>query len=181
MKVENLKVVTNEVRLSYASLIEPRIEEGKDPQYETSVLIPKSDKEMVDGIKAVITKAGDELKSKFRKDPKSKSAKMPLHDGDEDRPEDPAYAGHYFLSARTKRKPQIINRKRELLDTEDDVYSGMYARVSINFFPFVHSSGSFGVGVGLNSVLKERDGERLAGASSAFDDFGDELEEDDFM
>ena len=46
----------------------------------------------------------------------------------------------------------------------------MYARVTLNFFSF-NSNGNKGVGCGLGNVLKTRDGEPLAGGSTAAQDF----------
>ena len=51
-----------------------------------------------------------------------------------------------------------------------DVYSGMYARVTIRFFAYA-SSGNRGVGCGLGNVMKIREGEPLSGKSSALNDF----------
>ena len=48
----------------------------------------------------------------------------------------------------------------------------MYARVTINFFPY-DTQGSKGVGCGLGNVMKTRDGEPLAGGASAASDFAD--------
>ena len=51
-----------------------------------------------------------------------------------------------------------------------DIYSGMYARVTLNFFAF-NSNGNKGIGCGLGNVLKTRDGEPLAGGATAAQDF----------
>ena len=51
-----------------------------------------------------------------------------------------------------KQKPQCVhisNIHADLLPT--DVYSGMYARVTVNFFPY-DASGTRGVGFGLGAV-----------------------------
>ena len=48
----------------------------------------------------------------------------------------------------------------------------MYARVTVNFFPY-ENSGNRGVGCGLGNVLKTRDGEPLSGRASAESDFKD--------
>ena len=62
------------------------------------------------------------------------------------------------------------------------MYSGCYANVSVNFYPY-NVSGNKGVAAGLNNVQKVADGERLSGASSATDDFDFEDAEfdDDFL
>ena len=75
------------------------------------------------------------------------------------------------MTASTKNKPQVVGIDN--LDCElapSDIYSGMYARVTINFFAY-DTAGSKGVGCGLGNVLKTRDGETLAGKASAASDF----------
>lgn len=70
-----------------------------------------------------------------------------------------------------KQKPQCVhisNVHADLLPT--DVYSGMYARVTVNFFPY-DASGNRGVGCGLGNVCKTRDGEQLGGRANAESDF----------
>ena len=62
---------------------------------------------------------------------------------------------------------------------EDEIYSGMWALVSVTFFGY-DVSGNRGVAVGLNNVMKYKDDERLGGRSSADSDFADiDMEEDD--
>ena len=36
--------------------------------------------------------------------------KTPLRDGDEDRPDDEAYADSYFVNANSTRKPEVVDR-----------------------------------------------------------------------
>ena len=75
------------------------------------------------------------------------------------------------MTASTKNKPQVVSQSdinTELLP--QDIYSGMYARVTINFFGY-NTAGKRGVGCGLGNVMKTRDGEPLAGGASAAADF----------
>ena len=60
-----------------------------------------------------------------------------------------------------------------------EVYSGCYARVSLNFFAF-NSNGSKGVACGLGNIQKVRDGEPLGGKSKAEDDFST-IEDEEFL
>ena len=58
----------------------------------------------------------------------------------------------WVITASSKQKPQCVhisNIHADLLPT--DVYSGMYARVTVNFFPY-DASGNRGVGFGLGAV-----------------------------
>lgn len=86
-------------------------------------------------------------------------------------PYGPECKGCWVITASTKNKPQVVSQSdinTELLP--QDIYSGMYARVTINFFGY-NTAGKRGVGCGLGNVMKTRDGEPLAGGASAAADF----------
>lgn len=180
-KQDGTRVVTGKVRLSYANLFEPRAMEGQEPKYSVSIIIPKEDKATVKAIQAAIEAAKEQDKGKWNgKIPAN--LKTPLRDGDEDRPDDEAYADSYFVNANSTRKPEVVDRYGNFLG-DDDVYSGCYARVSLNFFGY-NTSGNRGVGCGLGNVQKLDDGERLGGGTTAAEDFDfeeEELEDLDFL
>jgi hypothetical protein len=181
------KVITGKVRLSYANLFEPKSINGSDPKYSVSLIIPKSDKQQIAIIEQAIKNAMERDKGKWNgKVPAN--LKTPLRDGDEERPDDENYADSYFLNANSTKAPAVVGLEKDSatgkairLD-EDEVYSGCYARVSINFYGF-NAAGNKGIACGLGNVQKVDDGERLGGGSSAEDDF--EFEEvdvdDDFL
>ncbi|MBH0328249.1 hypothetical protein ABH14_00265 [Brevibacillus brevis] len=185
------KVVTGKVRLSYAKIWEPEENDQGVLMYSTSVLIPKSDTATLEKIKAAVKAAAEEGKSSKWGGKMPSNLKKPLRDGDEERPDDPAYAGHYFFNASSKNKPGIAKpigkdgngktKFQEITDTTE-VYSGCYAKVSVNFYPF-DTKGNKGVAVGLNNIVKVQDGEALGGGRSKVeDDFADEdfdVEEDE--
>lgn len=174
------KFVTPTLRLSYTHLFEPRkITDDGEPKYSVSILIPKSDTKTVKLINDLVQKTIDEnqetLKSK-------KGLKHPLRDGDEDRENDATYAGHYFISANAsvKSKPLVIDKDRNEVIEARDIYSGMYGRVSLNFYAF-NTAGNKGIAAGLNAVQKIKDGEPLGGTytkDQAMEDF-DAVEEED--
>jgi len=179
-KTPDTKVVTGKVRFSYAHLFQPKaIIEGQEPKYSVCILIPKSDKETLRKIKAAVDAAKQAGLSLWgNKLPPS--LKLPLRDGDVDRPDQPEYAGHYFLNASSKQKPGIVDKNvNEILD-QTEVYSGCYGRASINFFAF-DRAGNKGIGCGLNNVQKLADGESLSGRTRPEDDFDEVAEEDDFL
>ena len=59
------------------------------------------------------------------------------------------------------------------------MYSGVYARVSINFYAF-NTNGNKGVACGLGNIQKVRDGEPLGGKTNAADEF-EATSEDDLL
>ena len=86
------------------------------------------------------------------------------------------YAGHWFLNASSTRRPQIVDINRNDIWEESDVYSGCYARVCINLFPF-SQRGNRGICCGLETVQKICDGEALGGVpvdvNEAFGDWNE--------
>ena len=178
--VNRTKVITGKnTRLSYFHGWEPTSINGGPERYSVYVLIPKDDKETVKAINDAIDAAIEEGIAKFGgKKPNKAAIKLPLRDGDTER-EDEAYAGHWFINANSKTAPQIVDKAVKPILDRDEVYSGCYARVSLNFYAF-NSNGNKGIACGLGNIQKIRDGESLGGRSSATDDFSIE-EDDDFL
>lgn len=173
------KVITGKVRFSYAHVFEPKaIEEGQTPKYSVSILIPKSDKKTLDKIEKAIEAAKQAGKAKFGEKIPAR-LKMPLRDGDEERPDDENYADCYFVNANSTNKPGIVDENRQEIIDRDEFYSGCYGKASINFYAF-NAAGNKGVAAGLNNLMKTDDGERLGGGSTAEEDFGSP-EDDDLM
>ena len=189
MKTQNqkhtnpMKVITGkDTRWSYCNVWEAKAINGGTPKFSVSLLIPKTDTVTVKKIKAAIEAAYREGEAKLKGNGKSvpplTAIKTPLRDGDAERPDDPAYAGHYFVNANSATAPGIVDVDCQPILTRSEVYSGVYGRASISFFAF-NSSGNRGVACGLNNLQKIRDGEPLGGRASAESDFSDFDDEDD--
>lgn len=176
----NTKVVTGvNTRLSYFHGWEPVSINGGAEKYSVSVLIPKDDVQTVNAVNAAIDAAIEEGIAKFGgKKPSRAAIKIPLRDGDAER-DDEAYKGHWFINANSNTQPQIVDRAVKPILDRSEVYSGCYARVSLNFYAF-NSNGNRGVACGLGNIQKVRDGEPLGGRTSAADDFAT-LDDDDFL
>ncbi len=178
MTNQETKVITGEVRFSYLNVWEPKkIDDDSEPKYSVSLLIPKSDTATIKAInKAVeaakqngITKFGGKIPAKL---------KLPLRDGDEDREDDPIYAGHYFINATCKTQPGLVYKNGQRIIDSTELYSGCYGRASVTFYAF-NTSGNRGIACGLNNLMKTRDGEPLGGRSKAEDDFADYIDNAD--
>lgn len=179
-KNSKTKVITGvNTRLSYFHGWEPVSINGGKERYSVSVLIPKSDKETIKAIEMAVDAAIEEGIAKFGgKKPNKAAIKLPLRDGDIER-DDEAYKGHYFVNANSTTAPQIVDKSVKPILDRDEVYSGCYGRVSLNFYAF-NSNGNKGVACGLGNIQKIKDGEPLGNRSSASDDFTS-LEDDDFL
>lgn len=184
MDVNSTKVVTGKVRFCYTHVFEPSaVNEGDEPKYSVCLLIPKEDKatlqKIENAVKAAIELGKSKLADKNGRVPSS--IKLPLRDGDDDRSDDPAFAGCYFINANSLRKPSIVDKDLNPIMDKDEFYSGCYGRASINFYAY--NIQSKGIAAGLNNLQKLADGEMLAGGSTAEEDFGGEnsYEDDDMM
>lgn len=179
-KISKTKVITGkETRLSYFNGWEPKSINGGPEKYSVCLLIPKDDKTTLDAIEKAIEAAIEEGIAKFGgKKPNKAAIKLPLRDGDVER-EDEAYKGHYFINANSTTPPQIVDSSVKPILDRSEVYSGCYARVSINFYAF-NKNGNKGVACGLGNIQKIKDGEILGGKSLAVDDFTEETS-DDFL
>ena len=175
------KVVTGTVRLSYANVWEPKSINGGAEKYSVSIIIPKSDKKTIAAINAAVDAAIEEGLAKFGgKKPNKAALKLPLRDGDTER-DDEAYADSYFVNANSQTPPQIVDQNVNPIMNRSEVYSGVYARVSLNFYAF-NSNGNKGVACGLGNIQKVRDGQPLGNRSTAEDDFSAiEDAEDDYL
>lgn len=178
IKNEGRTVVFGPCRLSYTHLFSKYSPDG-DPEsgkYMTNVLLPKKEKETVKAIQDAIEAAKRMgIVSKWGgKEPKKLD--LPLRDGDEK--DDETYADHYYVNAKASTRPGVIGRDKAPIVDEDEMYSGVWAIVSVTFYPY-EVSGNRGVAVGLNNVMKFKDDTRLGGRSSAESDFADIDMEDD--
>lgn len=174
---EPTKVVTGKVRLSYANIWAPKSIDGSAPKYSVSVIIPKSDKVTIGKINTAIDAAITAGIGKFGgKQPNRAMLKLPLRDGDTER-SDEAYQNAMFLNANSKSAPQIVDRDCNAILDKEEVYSGCYARVSLNFYAF-NTNGNKGVACGLGNIQKLEDGEPLGNHSDAAEDFAVESDDD---
>jgi hypothetical protein len=168
-------VVTGEVRLSYVNLFQPRAaQQGGEPKYSVTILLPKSDVATYQRIQAAIQAAYEQgVQSKWN------DARPPLkttiHDGDGVRPSGEPFGsecrGHWVFTASSKQKPEVVDANLNPIIDQSKVYSGVYGRVHINFFPY-SQRGNRGIAAGLGPVQILRDGEPLGSRVSAADAFG---------
>ncbi|MDW4093347.1 DUF2815 family protein [Staphylococcus saprophyticus] len=171
------KVITGKVRASYAHIFEPHsMNEDAPKKYSVSLIIPKSDTQMIETIEKAIEEAKEAGKGKWNgKVPNN--LKTPLRDGDIDREDDPNYENAYFLNATSQTQPGVVDQNKIRLTEPGALVSGDYIRAAINFYGY-NANGNKGIAAGLNNIQLVEKGEPLSGASNAEDDF-DELDSDD--
>ncbi len=179
--MENLaNVTTGEVRLSYVHLFKPYAAmQGQEEKFSVTVLVPKADVDTMNRINAAIEAAKQRGISDKWNGQCPPVVPTPVHDGDGVKPSDgmpfgPECKGHWVFTAGAKvdYPPEVVDSQGNPIINQSEVYSGMYGRVNVTFFPYSYG-GKKGIGCGLGPVQKLRDGEALAGsAPSAAQAFG---------
>ena len=174
------KVLTCEVRLSYVNLVQPKTNDlnpGEEPKYSVTLLIPKTEVNCKKDIDASIEAAAKMAEKKLWGGKRPPVMAIPIHDGDGVRRNGTAFGDecreHWIITAKTKTKPQVVHQSNVRVElAPQDIYSGMYGRVTINFYGY-DFRGNRGIGCGLGNVMKTREGEPLTGVTSAATDFAD--------
>lgn len=179
--MENLcNVTTGEARLSYVHLFKPYASmQGQEEKFSVTVLVPKSDTDTMARINAAIEAAKQRGISEKWNGQCPPIVPNPVYDGDGVRPSDgmafgPECKGHWVFTASAKADypPEVVDKMGNPIINQSEVYSGMYGRVNVNFFPYAFG-GKKGIGCGLGPVQKLRDGEALGGGRvSAAQAFG---------
>lgn len=178
-------VTTGTVRFSFVHLTKPyAYTPGAEEKYSATILVPKSDvatKKKIDAAIAAATQDGITRRWGGKKPP---VLPIPVYDGDGVRPNGeefgPECKGHWVFTASAKqdRPPEIVDANMNAILNPSEIYSGMYGRVNVNFYPY-DFAGKKGIGCGLGPVQKLSDGESLGGgAISAAAAFGDGFEDD---
>lgn len=162
------RVIFGPCRLSYVSVFEKYTpKDGTEGKYQTNILIPKSEKKTIKVLQDAIEAAKKAAISSKWGGKIPKKLEMPLHDGDDKG--DEVYEDHFYLNAKSIKRPGIVDRNREPITDEDEVYSGCWAIVSVTFFGY--NKNSNGIGVSLNNIMKWKDDEAFGGQVSAETDF----------
>lgn len=176
------KLILKNVRFSYVNVFEPRENDRKKLEYSVCILLPKSDKAQIKIVQDEIAALQKEfmetkMKGKTKLPP---GFKIPLHDGDDEKEGNATFEGMMYLNARTQRKPEVIDRAKKAITPESgDFYSGAWGAVSVNLYTFDTEEGAKGIGVGLNNIMKTKDDTKFAGGSTAIEDFGNIVLDDD--
>lgn len=175
-----IKCTIANVRFSYVHVFQPHKFEGdgeeKEPRYSVTILVPKTSK-VVDTIKKAIEDAYNEARQATWGGKKPVQWFNPLQDGDEpdrdgeDRGE--AYHDHYFINAKSRTQPGLVDKDFNKILSTEEFYSGCYGHVSVAFSGF-DKNGNKGISCFLNNIMKTKDGDPLgSGASSPEEDFKD--------
>lgn len=169
---------------SYANLNQPRAFGEQEPVYSSSLIVSKDDVTSNARIESAMRAAYEAglatLQGRNPNPPtfEEVTANGPVHDGDVKKPGDAAYKNSYYLNAKNRRKPGIVDiNKNEILDPSE-IYSGIKVKAAISFYAY-NKNGNKGIGVSLDYIMKVADGEPLGSTISLDEAFPDD--DDDFL
>ncbi len=177
---EVTNVTTGKVRMSYVHLFKPyAYQQGQEEKYGVTVLVPKTDTDTMARINAAVEAAKQKGISEKWNGVCPPIVPVPVYDGDGVRPSDgmsfgEECKGHWVFTASAKKDypPEVVDVHGNPIINQSEVYSGMYGRVNVNFYPYIFG-GKKGIGCGLGPVQKLEDGEALSGSHvSAAQAFG---------
>lgn len=165
----NLKL--QNVRLAFARLFEPKLNQSKTAEEYSACLIMDPDEPstqaLIDAVEQIATdKWGTKAPAMLERG----KLRHPIHEGDTDMEDDPAFEGKLYVNAKSRRQPQIVDRKVQPIIDQDEIFSGCYCNVSISVYAYDVPENK-GVGIGLNNIQLVRKGERLSGAPNAEEEF----------
>lgn len=176
-----------ECRSSYAHVASPIVDKVSGrKKYSVSLLIPKSNTKAVSMIEDAIKEAkilGKDTKFGGKIPPDAR-LKLPLRDGDDVYPEDPAYADMYFITANSEDAPSVLERgangKSVPMFDPNEFYSGCWCVAAVDFYAF-NFEGKLGIAVALKGVTKTRDDVPLSGKTTVSAEDFDAILSEDFM
>ena len=189
IRMENLNGtrVTVRGRLSYVHVFKPHAATpGAEEKFSTTILVPKTDVETKQKIDVAIKAATELGVSEKWNGVKPPTVPNPIWDGDGVKQNGeqfgPECKGHWVFTASAKADypPQVVDRRVQPILDQSEIYSGCYANVAVNFFPYLFA-GKKGIGAGLGNIQKIKDGESLAGTRTAEQDFAVVDDEDDAL
>jgi hypothetical protein len=166
---KNLKL-TN-VRIAFARLFEPKLNQSKTAEeYSVCIILDPENpttqalQEAVDDV--ATEKWGEKAVSLLEKG----RLRDPIHDGDDMESGGEAFAGKLYCNAKSRRAPQIVDRKVQPIIDQDEIYSGCYCNITVSLYAYDKPENK-GIGIGLNNIQLIKRGERLSGAPDAEEEF----------
>jgi hypothetical protein len=166
---------------SYVTVLEPKPDQQGNLKYSLTLLISKSRAAELEPLKKLALEVAEE-KWPGKGAVILAKAKYPIiKDGDtmldDDGKVKPGYKGMLVISARTDRKPQVIDHAKQEVFTDEDVYSGCMIRFSAGCFAYDYQ-GNKGVSLGLNNVQVLKKLPRIDGRKAAVEEFEEYVDPD---
>ena len=108
------KCLTGEVRISFEHLSRPYSNNGGEPKYSCTVLVPKTDTATYNDLKNALNAAYEAGVNDKWKGSRPQLRYPVIYDGDGVRPSGEAFGeeckGHWVLTASSKQQPQVVHQ-----------------------------------------------------------------------
>ncbi|MBE5927304.1 MAG: DUF2815 family protein [Lachnospiraceae bacterium] len=156
-------------RFAYINCWRPSVQYGGIQKYSVSALISKEDIDTINKIEEVIEHVKEQSVQKWGGRIPA-NIRLPLHDGDVEKPDNPIFQNCYYLNAKSKDAPQVVDRNVHPITNQTEIYSGCYGNISITLYGY-NFSGTKGIAAWLGNIQKIRDGEPFGRRIVATDDF----------
>ncbi len=172
------QITLKRVRLSYPQLFQAKSftdAAGKvtEPKFSASLLLNKKThaKEIAELQAMIESTAKDFFKGKL---PHLKN--VALRDGKEKEDKDGYGEEVMFLSASSKRRPQVVDKDPSvpLVEADGRPYAGCYVNACVSFWAYDHKLGGKGVSANLLAIQFAADGEPFGETVKADEVFGNE-------
>lgn len=166
MKQDTL-ALTPEATIVWPDLFEPISINDSEEQHYRALLLIEKDADLTplnDAIRAAMQKKfpgqPDDFYQNLRKPVRNGAEKAITDKGDPDT--ESFYYNRYFINAKSKYQPQIVNVYNEPITDPDDIYGGCIVRAYLSFFGYTHA-GNTGVSCSLRALVKIADGAPIGG------------------
>ncbi len=169
--IKRRDVTTPIGRLSFPHVFRPELalEEGKQPQFACGLIFDEG----VD--LSVLEKMIEDCIKEQWGNKRPAGLKLPIRNGAEKPHIAGLGEGTRFITARSLRKPPVVDANKVGITDEAVIYGGAYGK--INLTPYAFDKGlSKGVALALNAVQFIRDGEPFGSVVDVDSAFGDETE-----
>lgn len=173
------RLTTPKARISYPYVFAPRKDDNDKDVWDCVLIMPKPfDKAPLNAI--VKTCGLASYGADFIDKVKAGKLEMPkIHDGDKEKPDDPALENAMFIRCTARRKPGVFDQAGTLIpDTEAHrIYAGCYVRAAIRAYAYAYKNANGvvmkkGISFGLQNIQLVGDGEPIRGnVASAENDF----------
>lgn len=167
-----MKIFLKKVRGSYMNLFEARSYEGSEPRYSASYIMPPDHPSVAEIKNAITVVAKDKWGAKADAILKQLTAagKTCLRDGDTKGGD--GYEGNLFVSASSKKRPQVVDKDGKTPLTNDDgkPYSGCYVNAYIEIWAMDNQFGKR-ICASLGAVQFHGDGEAFGSGGSVGGEF----------
>ena len=178
-KSQKTMVVVPEARLAYLNVWEPKKLMNGTKKYSAEIIFPKTETELLKKIDKAMNAAIVEYRSRI---PSGTGGEFisPVKDGDMERPNNPEYEGMCYMWASSMNPPGIVDAKIKPIVNRAEVYSGIYAKVSVSFYVYnkTNREGNPAIGIAccLRNIMKLRDAKSLGKRDTPEDDFAEDME-----